>query len=386
MNRSGMNAFKRCVLALACLLPAAAFAAAPDLAGIWQGKLVVDAKNSLTVQFTFTRGANGAYTAVLNSPDNPAIKDTPVSGVSWDGTNLKLQVPALSGGYSGALKAGRLSGQWTQPGSTLPLELAPWQKPVMTAATVKTLTGSWNGGLTIAGTTQNLVFQFKPAAAGGGLEGTFNIPDQGQVIPMSDIVLDNGELSMKIAQGRISFTGKLSGDAITGKLKIPSPVAPPDGVDLVMKRGDYKPPVYALKLSPEAFAQLKGKWDGKLEVTLPAPPAGQGGGQPPAQGAGQAAGAAGGQKLTFLLSVRFETNAKSEYVGYLDGTIVGQQGGAKNIGVSEAAVAGGNVSFKVAAQNAAFDGMLSGNTLTGKWTQPGGAAAQGLPLTLTRTP
>ena len=62
------------------LLPATAHAAAPaDLAGVWQGKLAVDASNSLAVQFTFTKGANGAYTAVLNSPDNPSIRNTAVS-------------------------------------------------------------------------------------------------------------------------------------------------------------------------------------------------------------------------------------------------------------------------------------------------------------------
>ncbi len=100
---------------------------------------------SLTVQFTFTKGSNGAYTAVLNSPDNPALKDTAASGVSWDGTNLKLQVPTLSGSFAGALKDGKVTGQWTQPGGNLPLVLAPYQKPVVTAAAAKSLAGSWNG-------------------------------------------------------------------------------------------------------------------------------------------------------------------------------------------------------------------------------------------------
>ncbi|MEJ0099984.1 MAG: hypothetical protein WDO12_09650 [Pseudomonadota bacterium] len=200
------NTFRAVLVAAAALLlpalPVAALAAAaPDLAGVWQGKLPVDAKTSLTVQFTFTKGANGAYTAVLNSPDNPALKDTAVSGVNWDGTNLKLQVPSLSGSFAGALKAGSIGGQWTQPGSTLPLSLAPYQKPVLSAANVKSLTGSWSGVLTVAkGLEQNVMFQFKPGA-GGELEGTFNIPDQGATLPVKDIVFENGEVSLKIQQG-----------------------------------------------------------------------------------------------------------------------------------------------------------------------------------------
>ena len=65
--------------------------AAQDLVGVWQGKLALDPKTSLTIQFTFAKDAQGAYTAVLNSPDNGAIKNTPATGVTWDGSNVKLK-------------------------------------------------------------------------------------------------------------------------------------------------------------------------------------------------------------------------------------------------------------------------------------------------------
>ena len=126
-------------LALASSLVMAA--APPELSGMWQGKLAVDAKNSLTIQMTFTKDAKGAYTAVLNSPDNPALKNTPASGVTWDGTTLKLQVPALQGSYAAAMKGGSLEGQWTQPGGNLPLVLAPYSKPVLTKQAASQLIG-----------------------------------------------------------------------------------------------------------------------------------------------------------------------------------------------------------------------------------------------------
>src|SRR5690606_28798415 len=63
MNADNRTAISRrsgiAVLALLLAMPAAVPAAAPvDLAGDWQGKLTVSPGNSLTVRFTFTRGAN----------------------------------------------------------------------------------------------------------------------------------------------------------------------------------------------------------------------------------------------------------------------------------------------------------------------------------------
>lgn len=347
-------------IALAWLLPALPVAvhaaAAPDLVGVWQGKLAVDANTSLTVQFTFTKGSNGAYTAVLNSPDNPALKDTAVNSVSWDGTNLKLQVPTLSGSFAGALKAGSIGGQWSQPGATLPLSLAPYQKPVMTASTVKTLTGSWHGELTVAaGITQNVVFLFKQAT--GGLEGTFSLPDQGANLPITNVVFENGELSLKIQQGQmlLDFKGKLAGDQIAGKLKVPNPAAPPDGIPLNLQRGEYKAAAVVLKLDADAFAKLKGKWLGQMEL----------------------ANAQTGQNTTIKLVLRFETNAKGENLAFVDSP----DQGANGIVVSEATFADGKLAVKLPAIRAEYSGTLADKTLTGEWSQANGAFKQALTLT-----
>jgi hypothetical protein len=309
------------------------------------------------VQFTFTKGTNGAYTAVLNSPDNPALKNTAVSGVSWDGTNLKMQVPSLSGSFAGALKGGSIGGQWTQPGSTLPLALAPYQKPVLTAAAAKSITGNWNGVITVAqGVTQNVNIEFKPAAD-GGIEGVFGLPDQGAKLPFKDVLFENGEVSMKISQGQavLDYKGKLAGDAITGKLKVPSPAAPADGLPLNLKRGEYKPASAALKLSAESFAALKGKWTGQLELTNPQTQA----------------------KQTINLVLRFESNAKNEYVAFVDSP----NQNANGIVVSDVTLADGKLSLKVAAIGGEYTGTLAGKTLTGEWAQPARSFRQALVLT-----
>ncbi len=332
------------------------------------GQTAVDAKTSLTVQFTFTKGTNGAYTAVLNSPDNPAIKNTDVSGVSWDGTNLKLQVPSLSGSFAGALKAGSIDGQWTQPGSTLPLALAPYQKPVVTAAAAKSIGGSWNGVLQVGPVTQNLMFQFKQGAD-GTLAGTFSIPDQGlNGLPASNVVFENGELSLKVQVGPqlLSYKGKLAGDAISGTLNAPG--LPPDGVAVNLKRGEYKVVPPALKLGAEAFATLKGKWQGTMEVPLP----------PQAQNAGAP------KSVTVTVTARFETSAKGEYVGYLAVTDPppAKVPDTPGFAIAEAQWVDGKLTVKVpTAANAEFSGTVSGKTLAGTWTQV--ALGRNIPLTLT---
>ncbi len=73
---------------------------------------------------------------------------------------------------------------------------------------------------------------------------------------------------MKVGQQLLDYKGKLAGEQITGTLKATG--LPPDGVAVNLKRGEYKVVAPALKLGAEAFAAVKGKWQGSLEVPLPA--------------------------------------------------------------------------------------------------------------------
>jgi hypothetical protein len=332
---------------------AAAPAATQDLAGVWQGKLALDATNSLTIQFTFARDAKGAYTAVLNSPDNGAIKNTPATGVTWDGSNVKLQVAALSGSYAGALKDGKINGQWTQPGGTLPLVLTPYQAPVLTKAAVNTLTGTWVGPLKFPGGEMTFVMRFKSDAK-GEFGGTLAVPEQGGVeLPMSDIQFADNKLNFKIARVAGDYTATVANGAMTGMWKQAGPGAPPEGMPVSLKKGEYAAPVYALKLSTEAFATLNGSWTGKLEPTNPQ-----------------------GQKVSLTMVLRFATSAAGQYVAFIDSP----DQKAMNIPVTEVSFADGKLSFKVAAVRGEYNGALAGKTITGTWTQ----GPMSLPLVLTR--
>jgi len=329
-------------------------AAPQDLTGMWTGKLAVDPKNSLTIQMTFSKDAKGGYTAVLNSPDNPAIKNTAATGVTWDGATLKLQVPTLQGSYAGTLKDGALNGQWTQPGGNLPLVLAPYQKPVVTKQAAAQLMGTWFGPITVGGTTLTVQFRFKNDEK-GELQGTFSIPDQGlNDQPVTDLEFSGGKLSLRIPRvANAPFNATLANNQLTGTLKVAAPGTPPDGVPVVLKKGEYAPPVHALKLTSEQFAALSGKWNGKLEITPPT-----------------------GAKVTLTIVLRFETNASGQYVGFLDSP----DQKATGIAIDEVTLVDGAFTAKVELVKGTYTGKLAGKTLTGTWSQ--GPVTN--PLVLTR--
>ena len=79
-----------------------------ELAGTWQGKLQIDPKTSMTIQFVFAKKPDGTYSAVLNSPDNGNINNLAADSVSWKAGTLSLQVPSLSGSFAGTLAGGSI--------------------------------------------------------------------------------------------------------------------------------------------------------------------------------------------------------------------------------------------------------------------------------------
>jgi hypothetical protein len=332
-------------------LLAAQSVAAQELAGVWQGKLQVDPKTALTIQFTFARKADGSYSAVLNSPDNGAIKDMPADSVTWKGSALSLKVAALSGGFDGTLQGGTLTGQWKQPGGTLPLVLSPYQKPVLSKAAIDTLTGTWTGPLTGPGGTITFVVRFK-ADDKSEIQGSLAVPEQGgKEYPMADIQFADNKLTFKIPMVMGEYTATFANGTLTGLWRQGNPLQPPAGVPAVLKKGEYVAKVFVLKMPGETFGKLSGTWKGDLHATGP-------------QGA-----------VTIPIVLRFETNERADMVAFMDMPIQKVTG----VPVTEATVTAGKAVIKIGGQGE-YDTALSGNTMTGDWK----AGPNSLPLTMTR--
>jgi hypothetical protein len=327
-------------------------APAQELAGVWEGTLQVDPTTAVAIQFSFARKPDGSYSALLNSADGP-IRNIAAGSVGWKDGRLRLQVTSLSGSYEGTLMGGAITGRWQQPGGALPLILRPYRQPILSKAAMATLVGSWNGPVGPPGNAVTYVVEFKLDDK-GELEGTLAVPDQGtDTRTFSDIQFADNKLTvrMTLAAGVPGvYSATYLNGTFDGLWRQGTPLAPPAGIPVILRRGAYAAQVHVLKLSAESFGMLSGSWQGKL--SFPGP-----------QG-----------QLIIPLALRFETNRQAQMVGFMESP----SRGVKDVPITEASLVSGKLIVKVGSLNAEYDAALTGNNLTGQWLQGPGR----LPLTM----
>lgn len=329
------------ILAVSAVLLINNVLAQQDISGTWQGVLALGGDSKLTVQFILKQQEDGSLSAVVNSPDMGGIKNVKANSATFDGSHLKIDVASLSGGYEGDLKNGAFAGTWSQAGSSLPLNLSPYTRPVMLQAEIDTLLGEWIGKLKVPAGDLTLVFRFVKNDT-GELQGFISSPDQGgNEAPAADIMLSNGDFSMKVPAAQVQITGKMTDKDFTGKF-----MQGGQQLDLTMTKGKYEPPKSVLSLSREVMDQLMGEWHGELNT-----PAGA---------------------LTVVY--RFETNKDGEYTGYRESP----DQGSNSTPVTEASVADGMLTLKIPGPQGGFTGKLEGNKISGQVITPMGA----IPLVL----
>jgi hypothetical protein len=325
-------------------------AASQEIGGVWRGTLQINPKTAMTIDFAFVRRPDGQYTATLNSPTSGAIKNVAAKAVSLQDDALKVEVPALSGTFSGTVKAGSIDGKWAQPGSSFPLVLNP--KPPMPRADIDTIVGTWSGALKPppGGT---FVMRFKMSDQ-GDLTGTMAIAsNQGNgEWPMAEAEFANGKLFFKMPPLGGEFAASYADGALNGMWKQAG--ALPGGVPVTLKKGDASAATFrVLKLSGEAFVALSGRWGGTLKMKN-----------------------AQGQDVSQSIAMQFSTDSNAQIVGFINSPA--QSG--KAMPISEASLDGGKLVAKLEAIGAEYRGELTGNTLRGEWVQ----GSQRVPLTLSR--
>ena len=323
------------ILVVAVALLINSVMAQEDISGTWQGVLALGGDSKLTVQFFLEKQADGSWSAVVNSPDMGGIKNVKADSASFDGSNLKIDVASLSGGYAGVLKNGAFEGQWSQAGSSMPLQLKPYTKPVMSQKEIDILLGEWVGKLKIPAGDLTLVFRFSQNDA-GDLKGTLQSPDQGSnEIPATDIMLSGEDFSMKVPAARLLITGKMTAKDFTGKFNQGG-----QQMDLVMAKGKYEPPKSVLNLPKEVEDQLLGEWHGELNTPV---------------------GAA-------TVVYRFETNKNGEFSAFRQNP----DQSSNSAPVTEASIADGKLTLKTPGPGGEFNGKLAGDTITGQVVSPMG--------------
>jgi len=333
----------RVLLAALAMAMSAPVLAQTDIAGTWSGMLQVAPGTTLEVHFVLTRAGDG-YTAVLKSPTPGAIPETPATSVSFADNRLVLAVDSLTGRYEGTLADGKFTGNWSQQGTAIPLELAPFAERVMSDADKAALRGSWVGDLVVteAGVTLAIVLRFEDNAA-GEFVGFLDSPDQGaNGIPLANVAFADGQLSVTIPQIAGDYKGTLAGERIEGTFTQLGQSRP-----LNLARGEYQP--RGATLSQEAIDRLEGSWVGRV-------PNGTGG--------------------TLAIVFRFESSAPGNIVALLDSP----EQGARGIPMSELTVEGNQLSLVVPAAQASYRGTLGADSIEGTWAQ-GNISA---PVTMTR--
>jgi hypothetical protein len=90
-----------------------------ELEGTWAGALEVGGR-TLRLTLKLANGADGATGSIISVDQGNA--EVSIASIVQKDAHLELQLPAISGGWSGDLKDGKLVGTWTQGPGSNPLE------------------------------------------------------------------------------------------------------------------------------------------------------------------------------------------------------------------------------------------------------------------------
>ena len=90
-----------------------------DLEGTWNGSLAAG-DQTLRLTLKLANGSDGATGSMVSVDQGGA--EVPITTITQAGPQLTLDLPSISGKYSGELKDGKLVGTWTQGPGSLPLE------------------------------------------------------------------------------------------------------------------------------------------------------------------------------------------------------------------------------------------------------------------------
>ncbi len=196
---------------LAVFMFAAAFAAAQDFAGDWQGTLGVG-QGQIRLVLHVTKNSDGTLKATFDSPDQAAT-GIPVDSITATTNKLHFTISAIKCVYDGTLKGnGSINGSWTQGQFKSQLALAKTTTPLKLQhdpAPPSDIDGTWEGQLDTGGGTLHLVFHLKNTA--DGLTATMDSPDQKMKgWPATSVTRKGSSVKITMAQIGGSFSGGLN--------------------------------------------------------------------------------------------------------------------------------------------------------------------------------
>ena len=309
--------------------PVLSQAAIDSLTGSWVGSLETPI-GALTIVSRFETNAAGEFVGFFSSPDQgPA--EFPVTDIQLTNGDLSFKIPRVQGEYSAVLAGAEMVGTWKQGGMELPLAMnrGEFESPKiqLSAEATQQLVGSWVGELELPARSISVVYRFETNPE-DEIAGFFDSPDEGvSGVPITEIELVNGSLSLTIPGRQARYFATISGDQMVGTW------GARQNRPLTMNRGEYEPVASHLDLSPEAMQQLSGVWLGTLE----------------------------GNEVIF----RFETTADGSYVAFL--TV--PAGGLSDLPVSSASLTNDQFALRVEGLLVEYSAEFAGTEMSGQWQQ-----------------
>lgn len=215
---------KRLIVSLAALIAAPALAQSLKVDGVdgrWEGKVVANGREITTILRIVTDEAGTR--AVMDSPDQNAAVDIPITALARSGAKVTYDIPVASLHFEGQLSADgkTLTGAMQQPGATMPVTYtrtattADVAKPKLTR--IEGLDGRWAGSINAGGLLVPVIMRISTDAA--GTRAVMDSPGENVTdIPTKDLSRKGDSIAFAVPMIGGRFTGELAldGKSMTG--------------------------------------------------------------------------------------------------------------------------------------------------------------------------
>jgi hypothetical protein len=318
-----------------------------NIIGTWQGELPIDSGKKVTLRFLIQQDIDGDFSVVLSLPAEAGTGNIEASSLVFRSGKLTFEVPELSGSYDGILTDGEIVGQWQQEGEFIPLTLSRFELLPLSDEDKEKLLGKWYGKdcppRTIGGGGAYL-FEFE-VDEGKNITGVLKVylPD-GKLDPTHHKINEIGKNGDDFIFNEIigmdsEFRGRIVGNEIVG-------VFTQRGWPrtYTITKGKYCPDLDTKSDLHESVVQfLSGIWSGEIKLK-------------PNEHFNQ-----------FHMLFEFEETEGGDVKAH----IIIQEQFDQMFPITEATINNEKLILKAEDFEVQFEMKLSGNTLTGEWTQCG---------------
>jgi hypothetical protein len=196
--------------------------AAATPSGHWEGAIQIPGQE-LKIEIDLA-AAGAGWEGTITIPAQ-GLKGFPLSGIAVKGETVSFAMKNVPGEpqFTGTLsKDGKaISGDFTQGGGSVPFTLtrtgdAKFERPPDSTPITKEFEGSWDGVLSVDGTTLRLVLKLASKPGGPGSGTLVSVDQGGTEIPIAAVIQSGTHLKLVIPTIVGNYDGDLKDGQLTG--------------------------------------------------------------------------------------------------------------------------------------------------------------------------